>query len=282
MISFDTLMLECFVTIAEKGSVTKAATSVFRTQSAVSQQISKLEKLVGKPLFKRDKKFALTEDGEIFYSYAKRILSLQQECISRFKHPELQGRVRVGIPEDFATILLAEILAEFVHKHPDVLLNVECDLTLNLLERFKKNEFDMVLLKMSKPEDFPNGVDVFSEKLEWVGHHSFLSELKNDATIPLVLSPQPCVYYSRAITTLEAASLKWQIVFMSASYTSKLAAVKAGLGITILPRRMIPNYLTILEHSWLPSLDDTHISLLKKEKESALLLSLERFILKKL
>lgn len=282
MLSFDNLMLECFVAIAEKGSVTKAASRVFRTQSAVSQQIGKLEKFLGKPLFYRDKKFTLTTDGEIFYSYAQRILALQQECVSRFKQPELQGQVRFGIPEDFATILLAEILAEFVHKHPHVLLHVECDLTLNLLDRFKKNEFDMVLLKMSKPEDFPNGVDVFSEKLEWVGNQTFVTSLEAHKVVPLVLSPQPCVYYSRAITTLEAAQIKWQIAFTSTSYASKLAAVKAGLGITILPRRMIPNYLTVLHHPLLPSLDDTHISLLKNEKESPLLLSLEQFILRKL
>lgn len=282
MFPFDNLMLECFVAVAEKGSVTKAASRVFRTQSAVSQQITKLEKFVGKLLFHRDKKFTLTAEGEIFYHYAQKILALQQECVSRFKEPELQGKVRFGIPEDFATILLAEILAEFVHKHPHVLLNVECDLTLNLLERFKKNEFDMVLLKMSKPEDFPHGVDIFSEKLEWVGNQGFLTNLEKNKTIPLVLSPQPCVYYSRAITALEASEIKWRIVFISTSYASKLAAVKAGLGITILPRRMIPNYLTILNHPLLPLLDDTHISLLKKEKESSLLLSLEKFILKKL
>lgn len=282
MIAFDNLMLECFVAIAEKGSVTKAAERVFRTQSAVSQQIGKLEKFLGTALFHRDKKFTLTSEGEIFYGYAQKILALQRECLSRFKQPELHGKVRFGIPEDFATILLAEILAEFVHKHPHVLLNVECDLTLNLLERFKKNEFDMVLLKMSKPEDFPHGVDVFSEKLEWVGAQNGQMNLAERKVVPLVLSPQPCVYYSRAITTLEAAGIKWQIVFTSTSYASKLAAVKAGLGLTILPKRMIPSYLKVIDDPFLPSLDDTHISLLKNQKESPLLLSLEEFILKRL
>lgn len=279
---FDLLTLECFLAIIETGSVTKAAQRVFRTQSAVSQQIGKLERSLGKSLFHRGKKFSLTTEGEIFCSYAQKILSLYEECLSRFKEPELKGKVRFGIPEDFASILLAEVLAEFAHSHPHVLLHVECDLTLNLLERFKKNEFDMVLLKMSAPEDFPNGVDIWSEKLEWVGAPHIQAKLEEKKALPLVLSPQPCVYYSRAITTLEAAQIKWQIVFSSTSYASKLAAVKAGLGITVLPKRMIPNYLTVLHLSSLPPLDDTHISLLKREKENPLLSCLENFILKKL
>ncbi|MBX9742840.1 MAG: LysR family transcriptional regulator [Chthoniobacterales bacterium] len=280
--NFDPLNLECFLAVVETGSVTKAAQRVFRTQSAVSQQIGKLEKALGKPLFHRGKKFSLTTEGEIFYSYAQKILNLHQECVSRFKEPELKGKIRFGIPEDFATILLAEVLAEFAHSHPHVLLNVECDLTLHLLDRFKKNEFDMVLLKMSRPEDFPNSVDIWSEKLEWVGNPHIQVMLEEKKILPLVLSPQPCVYYSRAITTLEAAQIKWQIVFSSSSYASKLAAVKAGLGITVLPKRMIPNYLTVLNLSSLPSLDDTHISLLKREKDNPLLSCLESFILKKL
>ena len=146
-----------------------AAKKVGRTQSAISQQIFKLENLLGKTLLLRDKNIKLTVEGEIFLSYAKQIFSLHCEMMDRFKNPELEGEVSFGLPENFASVFLTDILTEFSRIHPRILLKIECDLTLNLFDRFKQKEFDLVLVKMNRPEDFPNGVDVLSEPLKWIG-----------------------------------------------------------------------------------------------------------------
>ncbi len=282
MINVDTLTLESFIAVAETGSFTKASERIHRTQSAVSQQIAKLEMNLRKCLFVRGKNFSLTPDGEIFYGYAKQICKLHKQAVERFKEPELEGQVRFGLPEDFASIFLADVLVDFVNIHSQILLNIECDLTLNLFDRFKKNEFDMVLIKMCKPEDFPNGVDVWSEKLEWVGNKFFFNSFEKQKPIPLVLSPQPCLYRSRATNALEDKFMKWRLVFSSTSYTSKIAAVKAGLGITALPKSMIPSQLTVLNNDLLPTLSDTHVSLLKHDNTNLAVASFEEFILKKL
>ncbi len=281
--SLDTMTLQCFLAAASTGSFTKAADKVARSQSAVSQQIAKLESLLGKPLFSRGKTLLLTSEGEVFEGYARKILSLHMEAIDRFNEPELEGEVRFGLPENFATVFLADVLVEFTRIHPRILLYIECDLTMNLYERFKKAEFDLVLVKMCKPEDFPNGHDVWSEKLQWVGNKQLIASL-GDRTkpIPLVLSPQPCVYRSRAIKSLEEALIKWQIVFTSPSYSGTIAAVKAGLGLTVLPKNMIPKPLEVIDHDYLPSLSDTHISLLKHNNHNPAVLSFEEFVLKKL
>jgi len=62
--------------------------------------------------------------------------------------------------------------------------------------------FDMVLVKMNRPEDFPNGADVWSEPLKWIGDTSLICPNK---LIPLVLSPQPCVYRNATINALDEA-----------------------------------------------------------------------------
>lgn len=280
--TFDPLLLNCFIAVADTQSFTKASQRINRTQSAVSQQIANLEKTIGKPLFVRGKNLSLTPDGEIFYPYATQISGLYRQALERFKEPELQGQVRFGLPEDFATIFLADVLVDFVHIHPGILLNIECDLTLNLFDRFRKKEFDMVLIKMSKPEDFPNGLDVWSEKLEWVANKKFFASFDREKPLPLILSPQPCLYRSRAINALEGEFIKWQLVFSSTSYNSKIAAVKAGLGITVLPQSMIPRQLDILDGDILPRLSDAHVSLLKHTKNNPAVASFEQFILKKL
>jgi len=173
LIIMDTIAIECFLALSSTGSFTKAALKVGRTQSAVSQQIAKLENLLGKILIDRKNHFCLTEEGEIFQEYAQKILAIHLEIIDRFKTPELEGQVSFGLPEDFASFFLTQVLVEFARVHPRLLLNIECDLTLNLYERFKRNEFDMVLVKMSAPEDFPKGVEVLSEQLAWVGDKNY-------------------------------------------------------------------------------------------------------------
>ena len=278
----DQFTIKCFLAVVETGSFTKAAQLVKRTQSAITQQICNLEKILGKRLFDRGKQIELTKDGEIFLSYANKIFALHLELLDRFKHPELEGEIRFGVPEDFATMFLSDVLIDFSRIHPRILLNVECDLTLNLFDRFKKGTFDMVLVKMSRPEDFPNGVEVWSEPLEWVGKNDYIQSLDKNIPLPLVLSPQPCVYRERVLKALESLGIRWKIVFTSPSYAGIIAAVKAGIGITGLPRTMVPDTLEIIRDEFLPPLPDIHVSLLKQTEKNECLQSLEDFLIKKL
>ena len=134
---------------------------------------------------------------------------------------------------------------------------------------------------MNRPEDFPNGTDVWSEALEWVGNKE-LFDLE-DQPVPLVLSPLPCVYRARAIHTLERINMKWRIVFSSHSYASTVAAVRAGMGVTVLPRNMVPDDLEIIRSSnTIPKLDDTHISLLKHSEKNLAVNSFEKFVIDRL
>ncbi|MFC5454423.1 LysR substrate-binding domain-containing protein [Prosthecobacter fluviatilis] len=276
---FDTITLQCFIAVAETGSFTRAAERVGRTQSAISQQMTKLVSLLGKPLFVKGRQFGLTPEGEIFLGYARQIFALHREALDRFTTPELEGEVRFGLPENFASVYLSEVLADFSRIHPRILLNIECDLTLNLFDRFKKKKFDLVLVKMNRPEDFPNGLDVWSEPLKWVGDPILINRKK---PVPLVLSPHPCVYRASAIKALEKAGRPWRLVFSSPSYAGTVAAVKAGMGISVMPHTMIPPELQAVDASLLPKLADTHVSLLKHRADNPAINTLEEFVLKRL
>ena len=280
--SLDTVTLQCFLAVAETQSFTKAAARVGRTQSAISQQIAKLENLIEKQLITRGRELTLTPDGELFLSYAKRIYELHRESLDRFKTPELQGELRFGLPEDFASMMLSEVLVEFSRLHPRIMLNVECDLTLNLIERFHQEEFDLILIKTTEKKQISEGVNVWNEPVEWVGKKDLLPILNEKSTIPLILSPTPCVYRGNVIESLNQHHLKWRLAFSSPSYAGKMAAVRAGLGITAIQRSMIPNYLDKLDDYFLPSLKDIHVSLIKKEVANKAIDSLEFFIMDKL
>jgi DNA-binding transcriptional LysR family regulator len=282
----DHLTLKMFVALAETCSFTKASERVFRTQSAVSQRIAQLENDLGKPLIqriKKNKELAITNEGEVFLKFAREMLKLDREMLAYFKAPELAGEVKFGLPEDFVAVFIDKILPEFVAMHPLVSVNIECDLTLNLFEHFKKGEFDLVLVKMKQPEELSaHSVNIWSEHLEWVCAKNTKDVFAFDKTIPLVLSPMPCVYRSTATKILEDHDFRWRMAFTSPSYAGKIAAVKAGLGITVFPKNMIPADLVILNDSILPILPNTHVSLLKKQDENPAVLSFEKFVFERL
>ena len=107
----DTLQLRSFVAIAETGTFGQAAATVNRTQSALSLQIKKLEEQLGCELFDRSaRRVVLTPQGEIFLGYAKRMIQLQWEAYSRLREPDVEGEIRFGTPEDFATHYLPSYL----------------------------------------------------------------------------------------------------------------------------------------------------------------------------
>lgn len=262
----DFLSLECFLAICETGNFSKASKKLNRTQSAISQKISHLESFLKCKLFIRNRGVILTPQGENLFFYATEIFKLHGKMIDSLLKPELSGNLKFGIPEDFATVYLSKILMEFTQKHPMIKLHIECDLTLNLLEKFKKGKFDLVLLKLDNKDYVSKGITIWKEKLVWVGKENYVKDLLKSKILNLVLSPKPCVYRSRALEALKKYDQRWDIVYSSQSYISSIAAVKAGIGLTVLPKNMVPEGLNIIKSLKLPDLKDTHAVLLIKDK----------------
>src|SRR3954468_16194751 len=115
----DVDQLRTFIAIAESGSFTRAAEVVNKTQSAVSMQMKRLEERLERAVFARGGRTSkLTEDGQRLLDYARRIVKLNVETIAAFSDAALSGRVRLGVPDDYADRYLPEILARFSPRHP--------------------------------------------------------------------------------------------------------------------------------------------------------------------
>ena len=262
IVNLDLDLVRAFVTVAEARSFTRAGERLGRTQSAISLQIRRLEDRLGTTVLSRDPRHVvLTPQGEAFLPQARRLLRLNDEIIAELRADDLEGEVRLGAPEDFATVHLPQILGEFARAHPKVALAVTCDLTLNLLERLKDGALDVALVKR-EPLGPDLGVRVWREPLVWVAADA--SVLKPGEPAPLIIAPAPCVYRKRAIAALEAKGQTWRAAYTSPSLAGQHAALRAGLGLTVLPRDMTPNDLVVLgEAHGLPVLADAEIALLK-------------------
>ena len=141
-------LLKTLVTVHETGNFSKAAETVFRTPSAISMQIKRLEDLVGVPLFNRDSRaVSLTPDGEMLLNHARRVLSLNREIMAKFQRPEISGEVRLGAVDNTAEQFLPTALHRFSQTHPGVSVDVTVENSKELSERFGSLE-GVIILKL--------------------------------------------------------------------------------------------------------------------------------------
>lgn len=276
----DTSVLRTFLALAETGSFSRTGVLVGRSQSAVSEQIRKLEDMFGRVLLERTTRHVrLTAEGEKFLQHARAMVAQADAMLARFRAPDIEGEVRFGSPEDFASAYLPDILGVFAAAHPAVELHVTCQLTLPLVEDFEAGEQDLIIVKQDPERRYTSSRPLWRERLVWVAATS-LTPSFTDATrgrpLPLVLSPSPCVYRSRATRTLEGAGVTWSGVFTSPSFAGQAAAVRAGLGYAVMPRAMVPPELSVLR-DW-PELAEVEIALLGQARLSPAAAALAGFI----
>lgn len=275
-------LLRAFMTVVDAGGFSAAAERLRRGQSAISLQVKRLEDRLGVKLLDRTPRhLALTPEGELILDHARRLLRLHDELIARVAEQELSGVVRLGAPEDFATSHLPTVLARFARLYPRVALEVTCELTLQVLDRFQAGGLDLALVKR-EPQGPANGLGIWREPLVWVAGGN--ETPTDDDILPLVVSPRPCVYRKRATDALDHQGRRWRIIYTCASLAGTHAAVRAGLGVTVLPKEMVPADLLILnpDHAGLPHLADTEMALIEAASLSPAAARLRDTILRQL
>ena len=233
----ETDLLKTFVTIAETGNFTVAARRVFRTPSAVSMQIKRLEDQLGRALFVRHPRHVtLTPDGEAFLGHARDILRINDEALSRFRVPQLEGRVRFGAPDDFGVRYLPAILSRFAATHPLVEVEVFLSTSVTLARRFEAAEIDMILTVSARSDPAPGEV-IHTEPLVWVGARDGMAFSRNP--VPLALSAHGCPWRAAALAALDRGGRRYRIAYTSEAAAGQLAAVMADLAIAPLPRSLM-------------------------------------------
>lgn len=284
-VDLDTALLRTFQTLAATRSFTRTAEIVGRTQSAVSQQMQKLEAAAGQPLVVRSRRnVQLTTAGEVLLGHVRQALDVLDQGMAKLSAPEAAGEVRFGSPEDFATFFLPDVLARFMERYPNVRLRTHCELTLSLEQGLASGTYDLVVLKQEPGRLPPDAVPLWRERLVWVGAEQELppAVVDADGAVRLVLSPEPCVYRKRAIEALARAGLRWSVVYTSPSLAGAAAAVRAGLGITVLPRNMVPSGLGSLESFDLPDLRETSMCMVLAAEPTGAARAFARFIRERL
>ncbi|NCP65757.1 MAG: LysR family transcriptional regulator [Paraglaciecola sp.] len=256
--------LRTFVTVVDLGGYAKAGEKLGRSQPAISLQIKRLEQQLSTKLFtKQGQRHQINYDGQRLYKTAQQILALNDELFAQFQPVSLKGRLRLGIPSEFATTLLPNIIGEFSTVYPNVSLEVTSALSKTLLAQDNPQHFDLVMALID-PDVATDGQVILNDDLVWVGDKT---KAFNQDALALVLAPDGCVYRSRVIHRLKTQTLQWRITYTNADLTGISAAIKQGLGISALARSSVPDQLDIIEHPKLPILGRIKICLFSRGSE---------------
>ncbi|GHC75479.1 LysR family transcriptional regulator [Limoniibacter endophyticus] len=264
----DLDVLRSFVAIAETGSFTSAAHAVFRTPSAVSMQIKKLEDTLGHMLFVRDARaVTLTGDGEILLGYARRMLALNREAVAKFVAPDIAGVVRLGSPDDFGERVLPSMLKRFAQSHPSISVDVVIDQSVNLRRRMEERTLDISLITYAANKK-PLGEILLTEPIAWAGARGGVAYMQEP--LPVSLWEEGCAWRACALNALTREGRNYRVAYMSAHTAGQRSAILADLAVAPLPKSFIGDDLMELgaEHG-LPEIGNYSIAMIVAPDASA-------------
>lgn len=259
--SLEIDVLKTFVAIAETGNFTTAAEAVYRTPSAVSMQIKKLEDILGCSLFLRDaRSVTLTPQGEVLLGFARRMLALNNEVVTRFLLPDMHGVVRVGAPEDLGERILPEVLRNFAAAYPNVTVDVTIGQSNVMRKRVDERRMDIAIYNSFVGEAVPAGEMLLHERLVWAGTRSGTAHLRDP--LPVSMWEEGCVWRAQALERLTQSGRAYRIAFLSAHTTGQRAAIQADLAVAPFARYLVHGDLVPLgEAEGLPDLDGYDIGM---------------------
>ena len=235
MINIPTDLLRTLVAVVDLRSFTKAAASLGVTQPAVSAQIKRLQYLLGKDVLDRSAQgISLTPHGEMIVSYARRLLSINDQ-IMEIGGPSRRADqvIRIGVPGDFVSSILSQTLARFHDQWPGVRFNVRMGSIESLLRELRQGDVDLVVsLSATVPIDARH---YWEEDVVWVRGENTHIDLTQP--IPLVSYGEKSLNRQLCTNALKKAGLEWEEVFVGPSLLSLSGAVASGLGVMALARR---------------------------------------------
>ncbi|MFS9649843.1 transcriptional regulator LrhA [Enterobacter hormaechei] len=255
IMNLDLDLLRTFVAVADLNTFAAAAAAVCRTQSAVSQQMQRLEQLVGKELFARHgRNKLLTEHGIQLLGYARKILRFNDEACMSLMFSNLQGVLTLGASDESADTILPFLLNRISSVYPKLALDVSVKRNAFMVEMLKENEVDLVVTT-HRPGQF-DSLTLRTSPTHWYCAAEYV--LQKGEPIPLVLLDDPSPFRDMVLAALNEAGIPWRLAYVASTLPAVRAAVKAGLGVTARPMEMMSPDLRVLGQSeGLPSLPDT-------------------------
>ncbi|WP_193316715.1 LysR family transcriptional regulator [Janthinobacterium rivuli] len=268
---FDLELLHTLATVAEARSLSAAAVRLSRSQSAVSEQIRKLEESCGLTLFLRGKNgTTLTPVGERLLGHARGILSLSDAAYLDMQGISLAGELRLAITDYFEPAGLATILKRLHDQYPALRLHVSVRKSVQIEQESGSGEFDIGLsmrivgqpmIDSARRDSSYKCIPIRRERLAWVAAPSFA--LREPEPLPLIALPDTCSLQRYMLAKLRDSSVTHFVAHSTSGVGGLQSALSAGLGVACLNASAVPaNVTTFRGRKELPIMPDVEFNLL--------------------
>lgn len=256
--NLDMTALRSFVAVADTGGVTRASGFLNLTQSAVSMQIKRLEEALDLKLLDRSARaVSLTGSGEQLLSYARRMLDLNDEVMSRLTDDGFEGEVTLGVPHDIVYPAIPRVLHQFAADFPRVKVHLQSSFTRRLKDQYGQGKCDVIL---TTEDVCDGGGETLTElPLVWVGAPGGSAWKRR----PLRLAYEKnCIFRTGVQAALDRAGIPWEMAVESNSSRTIEASVSADLAVHTMMVGTEPGYLEQIAHNnTLPKLASIKINL---------------------
>lgn len=263
--NFDIGTLRSFVTIAETGSMTRAASRLFMTQSAISMQIKRLEEAIGLSVFERSAQgMTTTDSGEQLLSFARQMLTMNDEAMGRLTSSEFEGKIRLGAPPDILYPYIPAALNAFHREYPRVQILLSSLNTKTLLQQIDKGSQDIVLTTEPKPSKHARVIS--KQKLMWTGAAEGTAWKQKPLPLGILKN---CSFRPYATKALDKAGIERVDIVLSENDSAVEAMISADLCISAEIENAVNAYRKPIDHGGqLPALPDISIGLYRNHKQS--------------
>jgi DNA-binding transcriptional LysR family regulator len=260
MAHLDIDILATFVAIVDTGSFTHAGQRVGKSQAAVSSAISRLEERVGHRLLNRTARtVSLTPEGDLLCGYARRLLTIEQDAIAALGGATANGRVRLGMPDDYIGLFGVKVMEGFSTRHMDIAVEVVCEFSHDLEPLVERGEIDLAIVTRRAGDS--HGELLKREKQYWCAAVNAFPERQEE--LPLALFPENCRARPRILKALNDIGRRWRVVWVSSHLQSVQSAVMMGFGITALPQSALTfEHRKLTEAEGLPPLPELELVLI--------------------
>ena len=280
---FDIDQLKTFVAVVDAGSLTAGAAHVFLSQSAVSEQVRKLEERAGQPLLLRAKSgVATTVAGDRLLAHARRLLALSEEAWRDLHGERLQGDLQLAVTDYFRPRELSGLLARLAQQHPQVRLHVSVLKSGAIEAGYARGEFDvglsMRLVAVGSAALARGSQTLRKESLRWMAAPSAVPV--RGQPLRLLVLPDTCLLHQFTVKLLTQRKLPFDVRHVASGVAGLQSALAAGLGVACLNESSIaPGFGPLGNASGLPALPAASFYLLPARSGESPLVSAIRQLL---
>lgn len=245
--NLDLTALRSFVAVSDAGGVTRAAGILNLTQSAVSMQLKRLEEALDVALLDRSARtIALTPAGEQLLGYARSMLKINDEALSRLTANEFEGEIRFGVPHDVIYPAVPAVLKRFAADFPRMQVRLISAPTRKLLDMLGRGEVDLILT--TEETCGPDGQVLVELPLLWVGAQSGTAWRKQPLPVAFCSN---CIFRSGVLQALNSDGIDWMMAVDSELDNAVEAAVSADLAVHVALKGSLPPHTSVIDHGGL-------------------------------